>query len=490
MMSYHARMRSGGVLIVVVAVACTKQNPAAFCADGQCSDPKFFCDVNGVIGGEPGRCIAVDCTVGAFAACDGDTELRCGADGHTFEQQACSAGCDPQAGCRPFCAPDTTSCANDQLTSCNAQGTATTVETCALGCATDRTRCLTFEPTNGLGAALADAASQTDVTLPAGTRIDTDSGVVQDSSGTPITVKTVLVPQAGAPEIRVLEAHSFAVNSVTVTGTRPLAFVAHGQIALSGRLTAHAAASTGGPGAQSTASCNGKDEKQFSCVCSPVLCSIGTGGAGNAQGGGAGGGRGTSTSNAGGTLGGFSPLAGGCSGGTQRDPSGLNIVARGGAGGGAVQLVSFEEVVIDAQGLIDVGGGGGVSTTGGGSGGLVIIEAPRVTISGSSAGITANGGAGGGCGMTGPDAMASTTAAPGATCANYFAGSGGTSAKAPTNGCVVGVDSCSSAQCPVVYGGGGGAVGRARIVTVAGAFQTSGSPILSVNVTTATLTPK
>jgi hypothetical protein len=474
---------------LVVVLACTKSNPAAFCPDGRCLDPKNFCDVHGAIAGEPGRCIAVDCMPGDLAACDGDTELRCSDDGQTFDAQSCGAGCEPNSGCRPFCTPNASSCTNSQLTSCNAQGTASTTETCALGCANDGMRCLTFEPSNGLGAALADSVAQPDIALPAGTRIDTDSGVVQDGNGSAVAVKSVLVPQAGAPEIRVLEAHSFSVDGAVITGSRAIAFVARGPITLSGRLTARASTANGGPGAQSSATCNGKDANQFSCSCAPVLCAVGTGGAGNAQAGGGGGGRSLPNANGGGALSAFSPLAGGCSGGSQRDPSGINVVARGGAGGGAVQLVSLDKVTLDAQGVVDVGGGGGASTTGGGSGGIVVIEAPQVSISGSGAGVAANGGAGGGCGMTGPDALANTSPAPGAVCANYFAGSGGTGAKPPGFGCVLNVDSCT-AVCPVVYGGGGGSVGRMRVVTMPGGFQTSGSPVLSVNISTATLTPK
>jgi hypothetical protein len=49
------------------------------------------------------------------------------------------------------------------------------------------------------------------------------------------------------------------------------------------------------------------------------------------------------------------------------------------------------------------------------------------------------------------------------------------------------VDGCSSVECPVFYGGGGGSVGRMRIVTTDGTYATSGNPIFSVHIDTAML---
>lgn len=275
------------------------------------------------------------------------------------------------------------------------------------------------------------------------------------------------------------------MHDVTVTGTNPLAFVASGPIAISGQVTVRAVGRVPGPGAQSSVACNGGDLAQFDCVCAPAACSAGTGGAGNHQIGGRGGTA--PTINGGGALTAFSPLAGGCLGGTQRAVNNVTIVARGGAGGGAIQFVSSTRVTFIEQGLIDVGAGGGESTAGGGSGGLVVIEAPEVSLSGPSSGVAANGGAGGGCGLTGSDATATTASAAGAVCANYFGGSGGTGVLAPGRGCLSGTDNCVSA-CPVVYGGGGGSVGRMRVATKDGTFASSGNPILSVRITAATLT--
>jgi len=185
----------------------------------------------------------------------------------------------------------------------------------------------------------------------------------------------------------------------------------------------------------------------------------------------------------------FSPLLGGCSGGNQLDTSGANIAAHGGVGGGAIQLVSQTAVTLAGAGLIDVGAGGGQVTAGGGSGGVVVIETPKLTITGANAGIVANGGAGGGCGMAGPDGSATTGAAPGATCATNFSGAGGTGATTPGTGCRVGVDTCNG-TCPPAYGGGGGSVGRLRIVTADGNYSTSGSPMMSVGIVTEVIAPE
>jgi hypothetical protein len=377
-------------------------------------------------------------------------------------------------------------CANDQLTSCNAEGTATVTEPCSLGCASGEARCLTFEPSNGLGAALADSTSEPDVVLQPGVRIDTDLGLVQDANGTAVPVKTVLVNQAGGGAIRVFEARSFTMSDVTATGTNALAFVASGPITLSGRLAARASGFTAGSGARSSSACNGADSMQFGSGAGCAASAAGTGGAGNHQQGGQGG---ANNPNRGGSLTAFSPLAGGCAGGTQRAENGTTIVARGGAGGGAIQLVSLTRVVLTDQGLIDVGGGGGQLSTGGGSGGVVIVETPELSISGPAAGVAANGGAGGGCGMTGPDATITTSPAVAAVCPVTFAGSGGTGSTAPGNGCNPQVENCNGG-CGTFWGGGGGSVGRMRIFTKTGVFDTTGNPILSVRVTTGMLNPK
>ena len=383
------------------------------------------------------------------------------------------------------CTPNAViSCNGDELTSCNADGTAQVTDMCGLGCAAGEARCNLFTPTNGLASLLQDARSEPDVTLPAGTRIDTDSGLVQDANGNPIAIKTTTISQVGAASIRVYEAHSLSTADVSVTGTNGIALVVWGDVAIRGRISVRAHGSVAGPGAQTSGACAGHDAQQYTTSC-PSPNATGAGGAGNYQAGGQGGVP-LGGPNGGSTLNTFSPLAGGCQGGNQLDVAGTAIAAHGGGGGGAVQIVSQIGISLADQGLLDVGAGGGQSTAGGGSGGLVILEAPSVTFLGNASGIAANGGAGGGCQMTGPDASTTLAAAPGASCANFFAGSGGTGAAAPGTGCRSGIDSCNGG-CPSNYGGGGGSVGRARIATKTGAYAMSSTPILSVHVTQATL---
>ena len=65
------------------------------------------------------------------------------------------------------------------------------------------------------------------VTLAAGTTIDTDSGVVR-SGGQVVAVATETVPQTGGATIRVFSARTLVINDTIVTGSLPVAFVAHG----------------------------------------------------------------------------------------------------------------------------------------------------------------------------------------------------------------------------------------------------------------------
>ncbi|CAN5519083.1 hypothetical protein BH11MYX1_BH11MYX1_16190 [soil metagenome] len=82
------------ILGLVVAVGCTKTNPAAFCADGTCIDANFpFCDADGAVGGEAGMCIAVTCSPGEINQCHNNTALTCNTAGNGYEDVACEVGC-------------------------------------------------------------------------------------------------------------------------------------------------------------------------------------------------------------------------------------------------------------------------------------------------------------------------------------------------------------------------------------------------------------
>jgi hypothetical protein len=431
-------MRWALLAMTITAAACTKEQNACT-SDSDCTNPAYpFCDVNGEFdasGGAKNVCTIVppECPV-----------ERCG------------------------CSPGATSCAGDELTTCDASGTSVTTTACALGCASDGTRCLSFEPSNGLGPALTAAASEPAITIPDGATINTDTGEVKTSGGIAVQVHSLAIGQ-GPTTIRALIGGSFTIGDVSVLGANPLAIVSVGDIALDGVLDMGAESTASGPGAQRTGACAGQPSD------------VGGSGGGNATEGAAGGGP-VLISNprvpggAAQTV--FEPLGGGCPGGKLL--SNGSAVADGGGGGGAVQLVSLTAIAI--SGGIDVGGGGGgFNGGGGGSGGNVILEAPRVSF--SAGGIFANGGSGGACSLNGTDASRDATPAPGpGPCGAHgelYGGAGGTVAAVPTSGGRVGVSETSA-------GGGGGAVGRLRIATLDGTYE-SGSAVLSAVTTTATL---
>ncbi|HEY0195918.1 MAG TPA: hypothetical protein VGC42_32625 [Kofleriaceae bacterium] len=448
------KLRSAMVMVVVWG-GCTKTNPSSICHDGACTDPEHaFCDIDGALSGEPGACITVACAPGELQGCRNHNALVCNSAGNSYDEQLCASGCVDALGCLPFL------------------------------------------PSNGLAATLVDAQHEADAIWPSGIRVDTDTGIVQDAHGTPIIIKSALVAQVGAPSVRVFEARSFSIADVTITGSLSIAMVAVGTISIAGLMSARAHGSVGGPGAQTTGPCKGGDFRQASpggCTGGPPRA-FGSGGGGNYQRGGFGAPTFTTDvtaqENGGLPTTGYSPLLGGCEGGSQIDYlDGSKIDYRGGGGGGALQLVSLTQIVLTSGGRIDLGGGGGESSSGGGSGGTLILEAPQVSLSGDGTGITANGGAGGGCAMTGPDATSDLTPAHGPSCANYFGGDGGTGAAASGNACRGAPGTCLGDMCPVTYGGGGGSVGRARIGTHDGTYMMTGNPALSVHLDTATLVP-
>jgi hypothetical protein len=424
--------------VTISAAACTKEQNACK-ADSDCTNPAYpFCDVNGEFsasGGAKNVCTIVpdDCPV-----------ERCG------------------------CSPGATSCAADELSVCDASGSSATTTSCALGCAADGTRCLSFEPSNGLGAALTSAANEPAITIPDGSTINTDTGEVKNSGGIAIPVSSLAVSQ-GSTTIRALIGGSFSIGDVVVSGSNPLAIVSVGDITLTGVLDASATGTTSGPGAQLTGACAG------------AASDTGGSGGGNATSGGSGGGPGIPDPRAAGGAAqiGFEPLGGGCRGGALTQDGGT--VGAGGGGGGALQIVSGSSISISA--VIDIGGGGGgYNGGGGGSGGNLILEAPRVTF--SSGGVFANGGSGAACEMGGTDGSQDTNPALGpGPCVGIsgpHGGNGGTVDSMPKGGGIAGSGN---------GGGGGGAVGRLRIATLDGTFD-AGPATLSAAVTMATLTTR
>jgi hypothetical protein len=453
------------VVAAVVLAACGTQRVNVCHGDGDCKDPAYpFCDVNGEYPAADG--VKNVCTV----VPDNCPVDRCG----------CTAGA-------------VLSCVGDQLTTCASDGMSTTMDTCGLGCATDGTRCLTFEPSNGLGGALMMAAGQPDIVIPAGATIDTDGGTITSATGVAIPVRSIEVTQTGAPTIRAFYANSFVIGDVTVVGTQALGLVAQGSVTLQGKLDAAARGSASGPGGVAQPEvCAGVDFQAYACrINTNTVTEVdGAGGGGNQTPGGLGGGPA-------GTAGGqrvqaFIPLYGGCSGGASKNTAGT-VTASGGGAGGAVEIVALSEVVLSGQALLSVGGGGGAPSAGGGSGGSLIIEAPSVQIEGNGVGVVSNGGAGGGCGQSGADAGLGTAPAAtpgGCSIATNYSGPGGNGGTANSAAGDAYQDPPGTRCLGNTFGGAGGAVGRARIATRSGSYVTSGSPLLSVIVYPATLAPQ
>ncbi|HEX4449866.1 MAG TPA: hypothetical protein VH143_03295 [Kofleriaceae bacterium] len=339
------------------------------------------------------------------------------------------------------------------------------MQTCALGCGSDGTSCATFVPSNNLEAALASAASSSLVDIPDGATIDTDAGTI---SGTAVTSTVITVQNQS---IRVFAAPSWMLPNLRAIGTQPIAFVAAGAIEVEGVVDLSSRTTTGdGAGADTDVACHGGEVEGFG----------GGGGGGGGTPGGSGGGANVGyLGGVGGSVAtGFSPLLGGCSGGVSGDAEG--------DGGGGIQLVSATSVTL--AGYIDVSGAGAGSSAdagaGGGAGGMVIIESPVVVI--SSGGIVANGGGGaGGCGTFGADGGNGETPALGGTCSDptRSGGNGGAGTASPQPG----GNGIAGGSTGVAYGGGGGAIGRARIATGSGSYQQAAGIVMSIFVTTDTL---
>lgn len=434
-------------IVVVPFSGCTKQNPNFCNSDADCKTASSpFCDLNGEYQES------------------GFTKHSCSATPANCPVTRCGCTANSVLGC-----------ADGSATVCGSDGMSSTVVDCALGCATDGTRCAVFDPSNGLGPALSDAAHEPDIVFPPMAHVDTDLGIVQDANNASVAVKTVLVPQTNGTTIRVLEGKSFIIDQVVVTGSHPLAIVAPGAITIRNQFDMSAKGVQAASGAQDgSGPCAGA---KTTLTCNSFCTDSGPGGGGNATPGGRGGFVGAA---GGATQTSFSPLAGGCPGGSVLE--GTTVRYLGGGGGGALQLVSLTQVALLDHGFINLAGGGGDVYAGGGSAGTLIVEAPVVQIEGPLAGVAANGGSGGACNMKGINGSIDTTPAFGPRCSPWSAGDGGTPGRSATNG-----EDCSGTCSNSVVGGGGGAHGRAHFVTRDGTVTQSGAPVLSVAVTNETL---
>jgi len=282
-----------------------------------------------------------------------------------------------------------------------------------------------------------------------------------DQNG-PAACETTLLSQS--QNMCVIAATDVTVSAaVTVTGSRPLVIFATGTIAIDATVdvASHAAGSTRGPGEN------------------PSVCGtagqgmIGGGGAGGSftTGGGDGGNGGQVNAVGGPRAAAFTvqTFHGGCRGGL-----GGNGAAGVAYGGGALALVANQVTIdnaINASGAAGVGAAAGArGGYGGGTGGMILIDAPSVSV-GAQMQMFAIGGAGGGgsslsvSGNQGAEATSYSGSIPGGQGGNT-GGDGGSAYPSPQNGQQAAGQNA---------GGGGGAGGAGAIVIYTNSSLNSGS---------------
>lgn len=407
-----------------------------------------------------------------------------------------------------------TTCTDDVLEVCGTNGLVERTEQCALGCADTSPRCYALDPSNSLASRLDEAPLQNDVTLPDGSTINTDSGAVMSPNGA-VAVLTATVAQSGGPSLRVLVAKSWTLDNVRVTGSMPLALIASGEIVVRGVLDVSADRSTPGSGALACTTSTGmggvpgsgyyeRPRAGSSAGYPGYIWSInGAGGGGFGTVGGAGGVENADLAvGAPGVANGQAtlvPLRGGCAGYGA-------LAGYGGAGGGAIQLVSATKVrLLDGgsrKGIIHVGGGAGRAGTlgkddlndttpmsgsgGGGAGGGILLEAPSVELDDGTALLAAGGGGGGyGACTPAPDGTDAPSgigtpaggACPGGTSPTSVGGDGATNTTGNAGG-----DTTKGGSA----GGGGGGLGRIRVNTANGQYTQGTGTIIRGSATTGT----
>lgn len=415
-------------------VACSVPFGTASCAGGRCSaatcTPPFAdCD------GNDSDCETSIATLTDCGACG----AGCGVGGRLDNGSAtCVTGTCEVAQCDALFDNCDNSAANgcerslNTTSDCGACGAACPgIQTC------DGGACVGFAipPSNVGGASLNRVGSPT-TRFDCGTTVfDSTTLAFSNACGVPLPTGQV-VDQSGGQSLVALvfqELHIEAGSALQLTGDKPVAIVAFGDITVAGQILADANGRTPGSGGnQSCGTSAGRNGGGSS--------SSGAGGGGGAGFGtnGARGGDGgaSATPGNGGSSRGFavqSPLVAGCSGGT-----GGGCFSNSGAGAGAVQVSSATQLLVTGS-ISALGGSGslGCGTEGGGggggSGGGILLEARDLILSGTLLANGGNGGNGRGGGS---------------------GGSGGTGSRGPR----VGGDGGANGG-----GGGGGAVGRIRL---------------------------
>lgn len=367
-------------------------------------------------------------------------------------------------------------CESSQLVRCNANGNGEVAERCLLGCLGGEVRCADVAPSNELAKYLDLASNEPDHNLGNSATIDTDSGLVT-VDGVTVSVKSNVLPQLGAPDVRVFLVRSLTTNKVAVTGTNAFAVVSNGAIKIEGLLAASATETKAGAGAFNDGNCRGGPQTRVYSAYG------GSGGGGFGSPGGSGGSaKGDTTDFSAGAAGGATtgnavlvPLRGGCDGGLE-----ITLRDHWGRGGGAIQLVSRTNIVVAGNGIIAANGSSNGSA---GSGGGILLEAPNVEILGR---VVANGAAGQGCAGSPPhgrlDAMPAIGGPAGCNDGYKSTGQGGNGGAANIEA-DNGKDMARQPNLVGAIGGqGGGGIGRIRVNTVSGGLRVSGvfSPTASI----------
>jgi hypothetical protein len=505
------------LLPLVFLAACFDAGNAPSCTiqcttDSECTDG-LTCGPGGLCTDGSGNCIEPDtCTANEFIACVDDMARSCNASGDGTTDTSCGApGCNTTERRCNNCVPDAVACvAGEMLETCMPDGSATTLDPCGVpGCNTTALRCNVCVPSQ-----VACSATMTEVEscMPDGSAklvIDTCTAGCTPEAGTvaahcthlarawlpnicdlpaatpaytPNTSATVttsldtncdaIVPQTGGSPICVVRARTITIPAgvtLTLNGTRPIAYVADTSVEVRGTLDASANTTQNGPGGRGASG-------------TAASSSRAGGGAGFGTAGAAGG----STTPGGGGAGGAAvdPISLAAFGGGFRapDPNGMfGMDPFGGGAGGAVMLISCRGDV-KVSGTIDVNGGGGQGSydtiagsqiafsggaAGGGSGGYIVLQGMTVTVDGS---LWANGGGGGGGTTTndagggpGGEGLRSTSASNGGA----PSGGGGTGGAGGALGVLPRVGTANTTNGGLA-GGGGGAVGVLQIYTPAG----------------------
>lgn len=448
------------------------------CEAGECSNQPVAagapCDSGD---GNPCNATCTDegvCSTQFPVECD-DGELCNGLETCDADDGSCLAGAN---------LPASDYCAQDELVTCDGNGSQTAREICGFGCNSEvfPNRCLRLAPSN-LNPELLCSNSH-DLVVSAPVTIDTDLGTITGVATEDI-VYTEVSQGIGEPAIGVFSFNSITIHSdVTVSGVNALALLSCHGVTISAQINACASEGFGGAGGQD----GGRRERDglgyadgagLAGASGPQVSS-GGGGAGHGGTGGAGGSDpGEQVSGgAGGRPYGASaeliPLLGGSGGGG----GGSNNGGYGGGGGGAVQISAGGTLTVGSEAGINacgagggpapiIGGGGG----GGGAGGAILLEATAVGIAGI---LAANGGGGGGgwAGVNQPAAEAGQDGQLGTSLAagGPGGGDGGSGGAGGAGASGDGVDG----ELNLAAGGGGGAAGRIHINTLSGSVELPG----------------